>query len=47
MVGGDLWEEHAVAVYCIGSSYKEEIKEEDYEEGEKDRIWFRARTICS
>ena len=26
--------------------YKTEMREEDYEGGERDRIWFRARTNC-
>ena len=26
--------------------YKQEMTEEDYEGGERDRIWFRARTNC-
>ena len=46
MQRGRLEEISEESTLLVHREYKREMREEDYEEGEKDRIWFRARTNC-
>ena len=42
------WKEEVIEkrTLWLYREYKTEMKEEDYEGSERDRIWFRARTNC-